>query len=161
MSSFPEKLARLAKRLGGLARDSGGSVVVEFALIGPVMLTMLFGVMEFGRYTYVQAAVNLAAQETTRYAVVNAATVTNEDLATYAGAELGGLDENPVVICVHTPPDTTETTVVSITIDYPYDPWFPLPFEGLTVVGSSEGFVTFSPLLSVDEFTAECPEATP
>jgi Flp pilus assembly protein TadG len=55
-----------------LRRDCGGSVVVEFALIGPAMLGMLFGVLQFGIGMQNYNALRSISAEVARYAVVDA-----------------------------------------------------------------------------------------
>lgn len=55
-----------------LIRDSRGSVVIEFALIGPTMLAMLFGVLQFGIGMQNYNAVRSITAEVARYAVVDA-----------------------------------------------------------------------------------------
>lgn len=55
-----------------LIRDSRGSVVIEFALIGPTMLAMLFGVLQFGIGMQNYNAVRSITAEVARYAVIDA-----------------------------------------------------------------------------------------
>lgn len=77
-----------------LARDSRGAVIVEFALIGPAMLAMLFGVMQFGIGMQNYNALRSISAEVARYAVIDAQDAaahsdmtmrdTNEELEAYA-----------------------------------------------------------------------------
>ena len=55
-----------------LRRDCGGSVAVEFALIGPALLTMLFGVLQFGIGMQNYNALRSISAEVARYAVIDA-----------------------------------------------------------------------------------------
>jgi Flp pilus assembly protein TadG len=41
-------MIRLHTLLARIRRDRRGAVMVEFALIGPALLAMLFGVLQFG-----------------------------------------------------------------------------------------------------------------
>lgn len=50
-----------------------GQVVVEFALGGAIALTLIFGVIEFGRALFAYDLVGQAARVGTRFAIVNAA----------------------------------------------------------------------------------------
>jgi Flp pilus assembly protein TadG len=52
--------------------DSTGSVAVEFALIGPAMLAMLLGVLQFGIGMQNYNALRSVAGEVARYAVTDA-----------------------------------------------------------------------------------------
>ena len=54
---------------GSLPRDSSGQSLVEFALLLPVLLTMFFGTVEFGRLWFTKLTVRHAVVEATRFAV--------------------------------------------------------------------------------------------
>ena len=47
-------------------RSSRGAVAVEFALIAPVLLLVVFGMVEFGRLAFVQISLNSASHELAR-----------------------------------------------------------------------------------------------
>ncbi|WP_427019319.1 TadE/TadG family type IV pilus assembly protein (plasmid) [Pseudarthrobacter sp. P1] len=54
------------------SRDSErGAVAVEFALLLPVLLLLVLGIMEFGRAYNVQISASNAAREGARYVAVN------------------------------------------------------------------------------------------
>jgi Flp pilus assembly protein TadG len=73
-----------------LFRDCRGATAVEFALVMPALCTLVFGVMEFGRLAWTQAALNFAVDEAARCASVTPATCgTSSQIATYAAAEIG------------------------------------------------------------------------
>lgn len=63
---------RLMKRasLRTLGRDRKGSAVVEFALLAPMFLTLLFGVMQVGVYLQNYNAVQSLASDGARYVMV-------------------------------------------------------------------------------------------
>ncbi len=77
-----------------LQRDKHGSVAVEFALIGPAMLAMLLGVLQFGIGMQNYNALRSISAEVARYAVIDAQDAaaqsnmtlrdTNAELETYA-----------------------------------------------------------------------------
>jgi Flp pilus assembly protein TadG len=50
--------------------DERGSSLVEYAIVVPVLLTFLFGIMDFSRFLYTYHFVSEVAREATRYAVV-------------------------------------------------------------------------------------------
>lgn len=52
-------------------RDARGQSLTEFALILPVLLLVIFGVLDFGRAIYAYNAVSNAAREGGRTAIVN------------------------------------------------------------------------------------------
>jgi len=65
------------RRLRPLKRASGATIV-EFALVFIILITMLFGIAEFGHMLYAYHFVNHAAKEAARWAMVNGATCNND-----------------------------------------------------------------------------------
>lgn len=51
--------------------DQRGQALVEFALVLPILLLMVIGIMDFGRALFVYSEVSNAAREAVRYAAVN------------------------------------------------------------------------------------------
>jgi Flp pilus assembly protein TadG len=51
-------------------RDEGGAAAVEFALILPIFLTLVFGMIQFGFYFWTAESANSSARETARRIVV-------------------------------------------------------------------------------------------
>ena len=47
-----------------------GATAVEFALVLPLFVLLLFGIIDFGRYFFVQHTVQFATREGTRLALV-------------------------------------------------------------------------------------------
>jgi Flp pilus assembly protein TadG len=66
-----------ARRFRRFKRVTGGTLV-EFALVFIILITILFGIAEFGHMLYAYHFVNQAAKEATRWAVVNGATCNND-----------------------------------------------------------------------------------
>jgi Flp pilus assembly protein TadG len=58
--------ASLVRRCG-----SRGQALAEFALVVPIFLLVLFGIIDFGRYVYYVQVLNNAAREGARYAIVH------------------------------------------------------------------------------------------
>src|SRR6266700_6705882 len=52
-------------------RDDTGQGLVEFALVIPIFLVMLFGVVDFGRVIWARNSLENAAREGARYAIVH------------------------------------------------------------------------------------------
>ncbi len=63
----------------GRDRKEDGQSMVEFALILPVFLLILCGIIDFGWMFYNQLSLNNACREGARYAVVNTADGTDMD----------------------------------------------------------------------------------
>ena len=72
-----------------LIRDRHGSTAVEFALVATPLFLLMFGIMEFGRMAWTQAALDFAVQESARCAAVTPTTCgSSSAVATYAAAEV-------------------------------------------------------------------------
>ena len=134
----------------GFLRDSRGSMAVSFAIGIPTLLTAVFGAIEFGRFGFTQAALEYAAAETTRYAIVRAGEVSDQELEDYAAAKLFGVfDQGLAVVTLASPINPeTGTSELSVEVNYQFDFFLPfLPQGGINMQGSSTGFVAFPPAL--------------
>jgi Flp pilus assembly protein TadG len=60
--------SRLRRSLGLFASRQQGSVAVEFALISPLFLLLVFGIADFGHAMYMKQVVSNASREAARYA---------------------------------------------------------------------------------------------
>jgi len=140
-----------------LLRRRDGNMAVEFAIVGPVLVMFLFGLVEFARYTYTQSALNFAAEEATRYAVVRGGEVTNEEILDIARDNLLLLDSGLAAVCVLSPTDiVTQTSTVSVSINYNYHPIVPLVLPDMTITGISEGHISFTPIDPDSNLTGDC-----
>ncbi|WP_336986434.1 TadE/TadG family type IV pilus assembly protein [Altererythrobacter aquiaggeris] len=64
-------MTRIAKKqLSGLLKDSRGSTLVEFALLSPAFLLLIFGVIQVGAYAQNYNAVRNLASDASRFALV-------------------------------------------------------------------------------------------
>ena len=52
--------------------DGAVQALVEFALVLPIFLVMLFGIIDLGRYVYMNSTLSQAARESARVAAVEA-----------------------------------------------------------------------------------------
>lgn len=138
----------LRRTIKFFARDTRGATAVEFALNFPIYLTIILFIIEAGRMAYIKTAINHAAEEATRYSLVNG-TATEEDIKTKAQNTLIGLDaDNLEAVIVTAPVDTTDKTrLVSVTIIYYYKPYVPIDvfmdnkWRGFSMSGESKGFL--------------------
>ena len=59
-------------RIGpGARRRSRGQGLVEFSLVAPMLFILILGILEAGRFIFYTQALNYAAREGARYAIVN------------------------------------------------------------------------------------------
>ena len=128
-----------------LARDCRGSVIVEFAIIAPVLLTLLMGVLTMGLHMFSANALQSAASDTARWAVVEyqkANRVSAEQIADKVTATAitppYSLDFNRLEVSAQ-PVATDITGTLKFEITLNYTPYNPLEFAGITspTIGST------------------------
>lgn len=136
--------------LRGLGNCNRGSVAIQFSLMAPVMLTMLFGTIELGRLGFTQMALQHAAEEATRFAIVREGEITPTDIEEFAASRLTGvLNRETAVITATAPIDpVTGTSLISVEVNYDFEFILPfLPQGQVALVGDSSGFIAFPPTL--------------
>ena len=92
-------------------RDQGGAIVVEFALIVPLLLLLVFGILEFGFMMNRDTAIDNATRDGARVASLDG---TFADICTSITGELAG---SGIPVAATTPCNTTQTTNATIRID--------------------------------------------
>src|SRR2546428_12939195 len=69
--------------VAGRRRGQSSQSMVEFALVAPLLLLLLFGIVDFGRVIYVYVTINQAVNEGVRTAIRDSALLpTNADVET-------------------------------------------------------------------------------
>ncbi|MBL4615598.1 MAG: pilus assembly protein [Magnetovibrio sp.] len=98
--------------------ERGAATAVEVAMLAPVLILMIFGVIESGRALWVLNTIQRAAESTTRYAAVNSS-ATDSTLQTQAQTQAVGLNtSNYTVTITH---DTTGgVNFVTVSVDYQF-----------------------------------------
>ena len=74
-------------RLRGLRRDHAGSAIVEFGILAPAIITLLFGVVQVGLWMQTYNALRSVAAESGRYVAVEyqkTNRISNVDMALWA-----------------------------------------------------------------------------
>lgn len=101
-----------------------GAVAAEFALILPILLTLLFGIMEFGMLMYGREVVTNATREGARQGIIQKVpAVTAAQITTVATNYLTGTGVNPASVTFAVPASGGVTgTPVTVTATYRY-PW--------------------------------------
>lgn len=97
-------------------KSEKGQAAVEFALVLPILLLLVLGIIDFGRILYNMNTVNLVCQQTCRYAGIkhlNSNTDVDQKADEFA---IGKLDKTQVTGSIV----TAETTADYITIQVVY-----------------------------------------
>lgn len=137
--------------LRGLRRlwgDRRAVSTLEFALLAPVFLGLVVGAVEMGRAAYTQGVVSFAAEEATRYAVVNY-NITEEEVRDVTEDCLLGLDPDRINAIVVTGPIDPVDNTRTISVEVSYDFQFTLPLmpdSVMAITGTSRGFLIPPPL---------------
>lgn len=81
------------RRIARLRTAEDGSSAVEFALVAPILVSLIFGVFEFGRAIWTQGMLDYAVEQASRCASVNATTCgSSSATATYASQQTSPLN---------------------------------------------------------------------
>jgi|GWRWMinimDraft_8_1066016.scaffolds.fasta_scaffold05158_2 Flp pilus assembly protein TadG len=93
----------------------GGATAVEFAIIAPIFLAFLYGLLELARVIFTQGVLIYAVQEGSRYAAARGAS-TVAQIENVVTGKFIGVSQEPATLTV-TPtvnPDGTRTVTVSV-----------------------------------------------
>jgi Flp pilus assembly protein TadG len=106
-------------------RSEKGQTAVEFALVAPVLIALLLGIVQAGIAFHNYLSVTDAARAVARKAIlVRLSDVTQSDLDTIAHNAAGDLDQSSLkVTLTPDPSDPTFThagSTVTVTVTYPY-----------------------------------------
>ena len=134
-------LVNLIKRF---AKDTRGTIALEFGLSLPVYFAAFFGLLEVGRILFTLGFLHYAAQEGTRYAIVRDGLVTEAQIEDFTSNRLiGVVDGETAVITTTAPIDPeTGTRLVTVRIVLAYEPWVPV-FPEFSLGADSSGFLAF------------------
>ena len=130
---FDDTLAGILRRRG---RDDSGAAAVEFALIAPLLLMMLFGIVCFGYFFLVAHSVQQLAAETARTSIRGITAAEREMVAQQfvAGAAMDFpfLRQDAINAVI----DVTSGSEAAILVEVTYD------LTG-SIVGIADGFLGF------------------
>ena len=113
---------------GRTARDRG-SVAVEFALVLPVLLLILFGVIDFGRALNAQIELTGAARDGARLAALGYSNAAVQARVVAAAPTLSGVT---VTVAANCPPGAGPTADAQVDVSY--------QFSFITPIGAIAGF---------------------
>ncbi|WP_081994591.1 TadE/TadG family type IV pilus assembly protein [Kocuria rosea] len=112
-------------------RSARGAVAVEFALVLPLLLMILFAIIEFGHAYNVQISVTHAAREAARSMAVTQVWSDAVDAAQDSSPSL----DPAVLTLTHSPAACAPGTPIEVTAQYPLTGLTGLMPAGITVTG--------------------------
>jgi Flp pilus assembly protein TadG len=133
--------AKLEKVFRMCRRNRRGAAVVEFAVVAPLFITLVFGMIEYGRMVMVQQLIVNAAREGCRKGVLDGATTAQvqSTVTTY----LSNASVNGATVTVNPSPPSSAGygAPVTVTVSIPFSQvsWIPTPMflSGKTLTASS------------------------
>jgi Flp pilus assembly protein TadG len=124
----------LSKRLSWrFFKNRRGATAVEFALIMPFFLSMIFGLIEFGRAMWIRNTMQYAVEEAARYGSISGAS--SGDISTYAQGKILALDPSTITFNV-----TVGASDISVTAthDFEFLAAGLLPYGPITLSASAQ-----------------------
>lgn len=127
-------------------RSQAGTALVESALVGPLFLLLLAGIVHFGVAIYSYNILTSAVRDGVRFAVVNGSTspspATSTSMQTYVRSRAIGLVQSNVAVTTSWTPDNKPGSVVKVQAKYtPPGLWKFLP--GTTYLASVSQMVIY------------------
>lgn len=128
-----------------------GQSLVEFALVSPIFLLMVFGIIEGGRLVWTYHTLNNATREGLRFAIVRGdnsdlagAPATTSTVRDHILDVTTGLDSDNLSVTLLTPEGMESQDTITVEADYSYQPIIGLIFGSGTInlESSSEGVVS-------------------
>jgi Flp pilus assembly protein TadG len=114
-------------------KNRRGATAVEFALIMPFFLAMIFGLIEFGRAMWIRNTMQYAVEEAARYGSISGAS--SGDVSTYAQGKILVIDPSTITFNV-----TIGASDISVTAthDFEFLAAGLLPYGPITLQASAQ-----------------------
>lgn len=104
-------------------KDKRGQSVVEFALILPILLLFILGMVEFGRFYNAWLMVSHASREGARLASLGGTTIQVEERVDIVMADF---DTNRITVVINPSGAKSRGDMVTVTVNYDIDPMTPM-----------------------------------
>ena len=109
--------------------DKKGQSTTEFALVLPILLMLLFGIIQFSLVLYTYGFVAYAARTGARYASIhssqNAHPATSASVTSYVNGFADGVDTTKLTVTSTWAPDAKPGSAVTVKVSYPFTPFTP------------------------------------
>lgn len=124
--SLPASNNKVHNLKGSFRKRRVGAAVVEFAIVAPVFMLLVFGMIEYGRMVMVQQMLTNAAREGARKAVLEGATEDAVETIVREYLESGNISVEDSEIGVSFDPGNNRAAV-SISVPFTRVSWLPTP----------------------------------
>ena len=107
-------------------RDPRGTAAIEFAIVGPILILVMFGVISFGDYFWTQSEVANGIEKVLREAAI-ARNLSEDEIQTRLKIRLARIDDGKLDISTAIS-EASETTpsLLTVSVQYTYSPIGPL-----------------------------------
>lgn len=106
-----------------ILKNNEGQSLVEFALILPILLLIIMGIIEFGIMINSYLTVRSASREAARAAVVGS---TNQEVMSLVSSICPNLDSNNFILII-TPSEGSRSSGDALTVDLKYNYYLTVP----------------------------------
>jgi hypothetical protein len=128
-----EKMTAHCSKLAKLCRSHRikrrGAAVVEFAIVAPVFILLVFGMIEYGRMVMVQQLLTNASREGARKAVLDGATKSEIETLVTDYLSNSSVSGASVTVTPDPPSNAAFGDPVTVSVSIPFDQvsWLPSP----------------------------------
>lgn len=134
-------------RFHHLWRDRCGGSAIEFAFVGPILITLILGAIELGRMYYVRQSMEYATEQAARYYSLNPNAATTTVTSQLNGFLPGGISSGVSVSYTDTTVNCNgnaniKCTTLTVTYPFSYAESF-LGFAGKTLTATSQAVRQF------------------
>ena len=106
-----------------------GAVAVEAGLTFPIFILVLYGIIELSLYAFTSMAVEDAARDGARYAIVRGGSspqpATAQTITNYIKGRVSLIKSAQTTVAVTFTPDNNPGSVVQVQVSYPFTPYMP------------------------------------
>lgn len=120
---------KLEKLCRSCRKQRRGAAVVEFAVVAPLFIMLVFGMIEYGRMVMVQQLIVNAAREGARLGVLDGATTADVTSAVNGYLNNASISGATVTVSPSPPSSAGYGAPVSVTVSIPFSQvsWLPSP----------------------------------
>ena len=119
-----------------LWRDRRGSAAIEFAMVLPIIVTMMFGTMELGRYFLTFSSISSATEQLSRYVMIDP-DATSTELEAQLEGFLIGIDADDLTLDFSNEVDAaTGLTFQVVDVSLPHSTMIPFADMGTMTIRS-------------------------